>query len=106
LFWKFLESRRAFSISVGPLAIYACNRLTIKKKKNYIPNLSPSVKPAVEGNNLTEEDGYELRSRGPASQGFDALDRERDVTGSNPDQRPILASASTNKDRLVQFNFS
>ena len=49
---------------------------TIEINKEVIPNLSFSLKPTAEGHNLAgvTDGGYELRSRGPASQGFEALD--------------------------------
>jgi hypothetical protein len=45
-------------------------------KKLSLISLSLSVKSTAEGHNLAgvTDDGYELRSRGPASQGFDVLD--------------------------------
>ena len=50
---------------------------TIEINEEVIPNLSFSLKPTAEGHNLAgvTDGGYELRSRGPASQGFEALDR-------------------------------
>jgi hypothetical protein len=47
----------------------------MKKGKNYIPNLS-LLSLRLGGITSPEKtaDGYELRSRGPASRGFDALD--------------------------------
>jgi hypothetical protein len=49
---------------------------TIEINKEVIPNPSLSLKPTAEGHNLAgvTDGGYELRSRGPASQGFEALD--------------------------------
>jgi hypothetical protein len=45
--------------------------------RKLFPNLLFFPKPAVEVLTSLEktDGGYELRSRGPASQGFDALDR-------------------------------
>jgi len=50
---------------------------TIEINEEVIPNLSSSLKPTAEGHNLAgvTDGGYELRSRGPASQGFEALDK-------------------------------
>jgi hypothetical protein len=44
--------------------------------RKLFPNLFFFLKPAVEGLTSPEktDGGYELRSRGPASQGLDALD--------------------------------
>ena len=49
---------------------------TIEINEEVIPNLSFSLKPTAEGHNLAgvTDGGYELRSRGPSSQGFEALD--------------------------------
>jgi hypothetical protein len=44
------------------LAIYKAGGSFNKASMNYIPNLFFSVKPTVEGNNLTGEDGRRLRA--------------------------------------------
>jgi hypothetical protein len=79
-------------VAVGP--IYPQVRSTVEGNKvsSHFPPLS--LKPAVRGIILPEKtaEGYELRSRGPASQGFDALDMYSAQSRSNTSYMISLAN--------------
>ena len=70
--------------AVGAKGHIFCNRLLGREKERYYRTnllLSFSTKPAAGATSpeKTTDRGYELRSRGPATRGFDALDTSEDV---------------------------